>query len=250
MRCILGQWAISSSQITPNEDPSKWDAGESLIVSEAMIPETLLSDGDWPAESFYVRVVYEPAEKVIYQDTVSVESSTPAELVEYLDAAQEDHGDDNWGEIYSAGGGFQQYAQTFKVEQSGELYKVSLYLRNSSSGPNEPLTVELQTNETDGGPPTGEINASATVDAATINTDIGRWVNITFDTSVTVVAGQYYAIVASLADTSTSSYYWAKNSTIDSPEDTYSSGEAWNKTSDTWDSFDSSNRVAVQPSPT
>ncbi len=59
----------------PNsERVSEWNAGESLIVTEDGVPSAMLDiDGDWPSDHFYVRIVYTPADKVVYDDYAELE---------------------------------------------------------------------------------------------------------------------------------------------------------------------------------
>ncbi len=52
----------------PEGNPSKWEAGETLIVYES-------DTSNWPSDTIYCRIVHTPTDKVIYSDTITIEDS-------------------------------------------------------------------------------------------------------------------------------------------------------------------------------
>ncbi len=59
---------------TPIGNPTYWEAGESLIISEDQVDDL---GENFPSDTCYVRIVYEPADKILYTGTVTIEQSAP-----------------------------------------------------------------------------------------------------------------------------------------------------------------------------
>ena len=61
----------------PMGDQAKWESGEAVIVNETNTPTEMLDEnGNWASTYFYVRIIYTPADELIYFDHVYLEEST------------------------------------------------------------------------------------------------------------------------------------------------------------------------------
>lgn len=126
-------------------------------------------------------------------------------------------------------------AQSFTIANSGQLIKVSLYLKKSGSPTNK--TVRLITNS--GGDPSKTLVAGGsygTLTASQVSQSDYGWIDITMITPPTVTAGTKYWIVVDSSLDSGNYFIWGKDS-----GDTYAGGTGkyspnWSAASPSWSS--------------
>ncbi len=79
---LYARYDLGPDAVVPNSDePEYWNAGESLVVEEGALDDSLLDDGNWSSEDFYIRVKYNPTDKIIYSDEVTLEGAVPSQYV-------------------------------------------------------------------------------------------------------------------------------------------------------------------------
>jgi flagellin-like protein len=126
---------------TPNNDPkTEWNPGESVIITEDKAKNAAASlvdkDADWASESFYVRIIYKPAQKMMFSSSVTLEKST--EIVDVLSASYEG---DNLDHTANGGTGIQLYAYSTAIHHySLNALTISWDIVGSPSGSRSMLT--------------------------------------------------------------------------------------------------------------
>jgi len=125
-------------------------------------------------------------------------------------------------------------AQTFTAGLSGELSLIELELQRAAFAPTtESLSVQIRA-----GDPSGAVLATASVPAASIPLEpTFAWVQVSFGTPATVIAGATYAIVlppGPFTETTDPTYLWTL-----AFADVYVNGVAWDHYDDTgvWQSY-------------